>query len=411
MSDKPAFLDAPGHVVRPRMDGTWAVFWQARTDLVERGYRPKVVSLWRGIDPSGADRAMISDQCNTMQTEMLVWGRGGLPDATGPFDGTVRSLIHCYQTDKDSPFKKLRYRTRQHYAILCRRIDRDHGDEDIKEVRPRDILGWHEAWSASGIPMAHSLIRMFRGLLTFGMTMLEHEPCERLAFKLGKMRFQMGGARTESLTAEQAVAIRTEAHARGLHSIALAQAIQFDGMLRQKDVIGEYVPLSEPGASEITHEGTKWLRGLRWSEVDDNLICRHLTSKRQKVIELDFKIMPMVLEELRRVYPDLDRAKMPQNGAIVVYENTGRPHGAYHFRHLWRQIARAVGVPDTVKNMDSRSGAITEATNAGAMLEDIRHAATHSDISMTQKYSRASAEKTANVMKLRAEHRKNKSGT
>lgn len=33
------------------------------------------------------------------------------------------------------------------------------------------------------------------------------------------------------------------------------------------------------------------------------------------------------------------------------------------------------------------------------------HAATHSDISMTQRYSRGSAEKVANVMKLRVEHR------
>jgi hypothetical protein len=33
-------------------------------------------------------------------------------------------------------------------------------------------------------------------------------------------------------------------------------------------------------------------------------------------------------------------------------------------------------------------------------LEDVRHAATHSDIAMTQRYSRGSAEKVANVMQL-----------
>ena len=60
--------------------------------------------------------------------------------------------------------------------------------------------------------------------------------------------------------------------------------------------------------------------------------------------------------------------------------------------------------------MDSRAGAITEATDSGAELEDIRHAATHGDIAMTQKYSRGGEAKTAKVMRLRVAHR-NKSGT
>ena len=59
--------------------------------------------------------------------------------------------------------------------------------------------------------------------------------------------------------------------------------------------------------------------------------------------------------------------------------------------------------------MDSRAGAITEATDAGADLEHIRHAATHSDISMTQRYSRGDADKTAGVLRQRVAHR-NKQG-
>jgi hypothetical protein len=60
--------------------------------------------------------------------------------------------------------------------------------------------------------------------------------------------------------------------------------------------------------------------------------------------------------------------------------------------------------------MDSRAGAITEATDAGATLEETRHAATHSDTKMTQRYSRGSSDKIAAVMKKRIEHR-NKKGT
>jgi site-specific recombinase XerD len=90
---------------------------------------------------------------------------------------------------------------------------------------------------------------------------------------------------------------------------------------------------------------------------------------------------------------------------MIEFEVTGRPYNANHFRVLWRQIADECGVPATVRNQDSRAGAISEATDAGVDLEHIRHAATHSDIATTQRYSRGSVEKTANVLRLRVEHR------
>ena len=55
--------------------------------------------------------------------------------------------------------------------------------------------------------------------------------------------------------------------------------------------------------------------------------------------------------------------------------------------------------------MDSRSGAISEGITAGASLEMIRHAATHSDISQTADYDRTQAQSTATVMRLRVENR------
>ena len=58
--------------------------------------------------------------------------------------------------------------------------------------------------------------------------------------------------------------------------------------------------------------------------------------------------------------------------------------------------------------MDSRAGAITEATDAAADLESVRHAATHSDIQQTQRYSRGDADKAAKVLRIRAEHRSKK---
>lgn len=75
-------------------------------------------------------------------------------------------------------------------------------------------------------------------------------------------------------------------------------------------------------------------------------------------------------------------------------------------RRKWRALADACGIPKAVRNMDSRAGAITEASDAGAQLEHIRHAATHSDIGMTQRYSRNSDDKITNVQIARVEFRK-----
>jgi hypothetical protein len=397
----PKIDNAPGLVWKPRKAG-WEARWQARTDLVLRGFTPKSARLWTGTEPSEAERAWIIDRCAALQTEMLVWGRGGIPQASS-FTGTLASLIACYETDKDSPYRKLRYKTRGNYDSLTRRIGRDHGGLDLGQIKARDFLRWHEEWTCDGhTAMGHSLMGMLRTLFNFGATILEGEECERLSSVLHKMRFKMGQPRNERITADQASAVRAMAHTMGLHSLALAQAFQFECILRQKDVIGEWVPITEPGVSDVIAGNAKWLRGLRWEEIDGGLILRHVTSKRGKPIEAPLTSAPMVLEEFKRI------GTLPNSGPVIVSETTGIPWTAHEFRRQWRKVARACGIPDKVFNMDSRAGAISEATDAGADLEHVRHAATHGDISMTQRYSRAGAEKTANVMRIRAEHRAGK---
>ncbi|MGE3992558.1 MAG: hypothetical protein AB7F49_32100, partial [Pseudorhodoplanes sp.] len=120
-----------------------------------------------------------------------------------------------------------------------------------------------------------------------------------------------------------------------------------------------------------------------------------------KPIEVGLRDAPMVMDELTTQFP----AGLPASGPVIVYEKTGRPWNQTYFRQAWRGLANDCGIPKSVRNMDSRAGAITEATDAGADLEHVRHAATHSDIGMTQRYSRGDAGKTANVMRLRSEHR------
>jgi hypothetical protein len=347
------FEDAPGVVVRKAGAGQWEARWQCRYDLVAKGFKPKSRRLWvADREPSDIERAYVSDQANRLQSEMLIWGRGGLPGATA-YDGTLRGLIRCYQTDPDSSFHKLRYQIRENYTSVLKRLENQHGDVLIEDIKARGVLAWHKAWSADGahIPMAKVFVNMLRTVV----------------------------------------------------SVALAQALQFELTLRQKDVIGEWVPVAEPGVSDVTWSGQKWLHGLRWSEIDQNMILRHTTSKTGKDLEVNLKHAPMVLEEIQSM---LERdGELPTIGPMIMAETTGRPWVTGEFRRRWRTCARAAGVPDAIRNMDTRAGAITEATSSGALLEHVQHAATHSDIGMTQRYSRGATEKISNVMQLRSQSR------
>jgi hypothetical protein len=392
--------NAPGLVWKKRRSGHEAR-WQCRTDLIAKGFKIKSVKLWSGAgEPTKEEWDRIADRCNELQQEMLVFSRGGLPEI-GPFDGTISGLMRAYKSDPDSPYRTIRYHSRVHYDALMELIKREHGDKSLGELRPRTLLTWHKEWIKDGkIAVAHAKMGMLRTLFSFGVTLLEDDHCAKFSAALSKMRFAMPKPRIERLTAAQAIAIRAKAHEMGRPSIALAQAFQFELMLRQKDVIGEWVPIAEPGISAVQADGMKWLRGIRWEEISGDLVLRHVTSKRQKEIEVSLRNAPMVMEELA-----LLGGEIPASGPVIVSEWDRLPWTSPEFRRWWRIVADACGIPKAVRNMDSRAGAITEATAAGADLEHVRHAATHSNISMTQRYSRDAAGKTEVVQLARVEHR------
>lgn len=446
MTERPDIENAPGLKWRPLKVG-WEARWRCRDDLAARGYMVKHQSIWRGTELSELDRQYISDKCQALQSDMLLWGANGIPKI-GKFDGTVGGLIGCFQTDHDSTYRKLRFKSREQSDTLCKIIERTTwempdgitltvGDTPLSMVKGRVVLRWHEKWSEGGkVAMGHSLIGQLRTLCGFGITMLEDDECGRLSGVLGKMRFSNPKPRNERLTADQAVMIRKEAHShkKPRPSMALAQAFQFECMFRQKDVIGEWVPQNEPGPSgavlaavggnslTIEDGNNKWARGIRWEEIGydradekrtgSDLVLTHTTSKRQKEIKVDLRLAPMVMEELALRYgAGFTRADLPDTGPIIVNDRDGIPWYPQEFRRYWRIYANACGIPKSIKNMDSRAGAISEATDAGAELEHVRQAATHSDIGMTQKYSRGSTEKIAGVMEKRTAHRAIKSGT
>lgn len=413
----PKVENAPGLIWRTHKY-QWEARWQARTDLVERGYPIKSWRCWMGpFADGGPDEiavARIQDVCNALQNEMLVWGRGGVP-VLQQFDHTVAGLIAAYKTDDLSGYRKLRHHSRLNYNSLMKRLEEDMGHLRIEQIKARTVHEFYGRWREGGkITMAHSLARMLRTLASFGTAFLEDEECTRLSVVLSKLRFENGKPRTVRLTTDQINALRAEAHRQSLHSIAFANAIQSAAILRQKDVIGEWVPLSEPIMSDLISGNTKWARGIQWQEIDNTFMLRHITSKKQKPMVAPLQLYTSVMEEFCRiagcVLAELTRDKLPATGPVIINEKTGMPWAAHTFRVEWRKLATAVGIPKNVRNMDTRSGAISESIEAGASLEHARHAATHSDISQTSDYDRSQEKSTAIVAELRQKYQ-NKSGT
>ena len=396
MNEQPKIEDIPGVKWRKFASGKWEARWVPRRDLVLRGYSTRAPQLWSGTIISEAEQAALQSEANRLQAEMLAWAQTQLP-MPGTFDGTMSSLIQCYQTDPDSSFRKVEYATRHGYGRMLRRIDKTVGERVIKELKGRDFLRWYEKWSKDGLhkPTAHSLMSLCRTMFTFGMTLLNDKQCERCKTLLSGMKFQGAGRRTEIVTAEQVLLICEQAYLAGRQSMALAQAFQFCVMLRQKDVIGAWVPLAEPVPSDVIDGQWKWIKGIRWESIDAALKLRHVTSKRGKPLEVDLKLDEILMTELAAV-PEHRR-----HGPVIIDEATGLPYRDKVYRDLWRQLARNAGIPDSVQTRDSRAGGATEAFALGADIDAVRQAMTHSQASTTMIYARGSAKQTAKVMELR----------
>ena len=412
---KPPKVDsAPGLTWRELKTG-WEARWQARSDIAKKGFKPTVQRIWFGDNPTPTECLWIATRCQALQSEMLVWSRGGLPPAPEKKPTSLTELIEVYREHRHSPYLKLRHRTRQVYNSRLRIIGRDHGNELVSDIKGTDLIDWYQTWVGPRVqlPRAYYLVAMLRSLFAFGHGILEDAECARLSAVLGKQRYLGGtGEREERLTAEQVTTLRAMAHRAERPSIALAQAFQFELALRQKDVVGEWAPVREPGTSDIVYGQSKWLYGIRWSEIDQSMTIRHYTSKKDKLVEASLWGAPMVVEELDRLtggrFKSVGRAALPATGPIIVNELTGRPYNDQTFRDHWRRLADDCGIPKDVWNMDSRAGAISEATEAGAPIDHARAFATHSKETQTVKYTRANKAKVDNVMKFRVDHRQKK---
>jgi hypothetical protein len=270
---------------------------------------------------------------------------------------TLADLIDAYQSDDRSTYQNLLDETRRRHDRMLLRLRREYGEAAIREIDAEMLRLWHTQWSAGGkIAMAHAMISQVRGLSTFGVKTSPKRETLRLKSLLSGMHFQLPKRGRDALTADQAKAVRAEAHRYGWPSIAIAQAFQFDTGLSQKDVIGAWILRRERrNLLGVVWDEREWKGGLRWEEIDRALVLRHRSSGNDLAIIMGLRSAPMVMEELHLLHER--EGSFTTSGPIVICEATGRPWNASEFRRKRRMVARSAGVADTVKNMGSTSDA------------------------------------------------------
>jgi hypothetical protein len=262
------------------------------------------------------------------------------------YDGTFSGLISCYRTHEKSPFHQLKHSVSINYGRALKRLERDIGDERVADWNAPTIQSHYNHWADGGkIAIGHDMIGKLRLLCSFGTTVLDDDACIKVSTILGNMRFPVSkGGKVMRLTRDQTRIIRLTAREHfGWDSIALGVALQLDlPKFRQIDIIGEWVPIGDPTKSEIIKGSEKWVRGLRWSDIGDDLILRRtLTSGRReehKEIKQSLSRAQMTMEEINRV----PLAK--RNGPMVICEFTGLPWSQFEFRRKLKIVAAKAGI-------------------------------------------------------------------
>ena len=391
--------DAPGLKRKRNDDGTFRYYWQARTDLVRKGYRPSSVRLHFAETSEGLGQR--AARCRILWAEMLAWAANDGVLAARGYDGNIGSLCNQFQIHDASPYKlRAKWNTQRLYDQCIKIICNTVGARAVRDLIGPDFTRWHTKWgdpAAEGKPRrltrAKHCMDTVRRVVAFGVT-LGYADCARADVILGKMRFQMPKNRTAKLTLEHVRKIRRAAHDLSLGSIALAQTIQFELAMRQKDVIGEWVPL-EGVSGGITHKNTRWTGGLVWSDIDAKMILRKTHVKTGIAVEHDLCLYPDILHEIELVDPSR------RVGPMIISEATGEPYKHRTFTQTWRRVADVAGLPQSVWNMDSRSGAISEAYDAGADEISVMKHAGHKNRQTSAKYNRGSLEQTSRVARFR----------
>jgi hypothetical protein len=416
-------LDAPGFEIRER-GGRREAYWVASKQARALGYVPRTVRLHGDLNGI-AELERMAERCAVLWQEMRQWLAGGGRDPRPVYDGTLSSLIKCYQTDKESPYHNIGQNTRRIYDQWCRLLDRLFGARRIDRLSGQDLRRWFneiaKPTKPGGLPrlsLARKSVRtMLSILLNYGVE-LGLPACLELAQALERMTLSPPRKLLEEwrdkkptqlpMTYAHAEAIVEEGLKRGTRryrSIALGVAAQFEFTIAQVDVIGAWEKVENARtlpAGAIVRGSHYWRPGLRYEDFLPGMVLDMRRSKNSKPGTFSVIEYPLFVRALAAV-PETER-----NGAVAI-DNTGSPFHARYYNALYRELANCRGVPRGVWNMNARHGGATEARQSGVPLEDTSEHLQHSNLQTTKRhYVQPNIETTRRVARARVAHRDKK---
>lgn len=406
-------LFAPGLKWRPRKGGL-VPYWMPTQKDIKEGYAPKSLTLDRNTNDLD-----LAATCRRQWGDLEEWRRTkGQPKQVVM---TVGWLIDQYMNDEFSPFHTKRGSTKRCYEWYCRRIRETIGERRldpkiengvmVPRILGEDIRRWHFNWGKPIMPlgcdgkpmaaeddrllltpstpsMARHVIMMFRTLISYAVEIGVPGATE-LRARLSAMAFPSPAPRTKVPTYHQVDAIVRKAEEMGLRSIAITTLAQFELMERRTHIIGQW-------------EGEKWQPGWVWENVSFDWWIRYYQTKTVKTLrEYDLKVIQRLLQMMQKT------PKEKRTGPVIVCERTGKPWTRRYYAEMFRDVARAAGVPDDVWSMDMRAAGGTEADDipdiTPRMLQD---GLGHADLDTQEIYRRGKQRNAQKVVEFRQKARR-----
>lgn len=370
--------------------------WRAPQRYVEMGYEPKWVPLTKGHRDDGLHGVRVAE-ARDLTRAMLRWADEKI--AATPAPETIGWLIERYKMDEGGEYQSVKPNTRRDYDTHLAYWNDYIGIAKVSALTFGEIRSIEASMKKKGrsLDFIHRKFTMLRSIIKHGV-LIRAQGAKDVRETLSLIKFKMPPKRDVAPSRIQVYRVVVKALRAGYTSFAAGILLQYELALRAVDVRGQWLPAEGDGG--IVNNGRRWTDGLTWEMVEDDL------SGFTKVISKTKDSLPepirFDLANLPRIRALLDTLTAPESRVgPVILSSTGLPYDKRTWAALWRRFAREGRVPDHIRAMDLRAGAISEADSLGASREALSQAAQHSDIHTTGRYVRGRSKAVAQVIDIR----------